>query len=97
MHDRKVALKFLGTLVDGNEEYKTRFIREAKTAAKINHPNIVAIYDISASEGKAYIAMEYIEGPSLHKMIKTKGKIPMREALNYIRNTLPCSGKQDPR
>jgi len=50
--DRKVALKFLGSLVDNSEEYRQRFIREARTAAKINHPNIVAIYDISASEGK---------------------------------------------
>ncbi len=82
--DRKVALKFLGTLVDNNEEYRQRFVREAKTAAKINHPNIVAIYDISASQGKAYIAMEYIEGTSLHNYIEKKGKLPAREAINYM-------------
>ena len=82
--DRQVALKFLGTLVDNNEEYRLRFVREAKTAAKINHPNIVAIYDISASQGKAYIAMEFIEGPSLHQLIKKKGKLGVREALNYM-------------
>ena len=82
--DRKVALKFLGTLVDNNEEYRQRFVREAKTAAKINHPNIVAIYDISASQGKAYIAMEFVEGMSLHKYIEKKGKLPAREAINYM-------------
>jgi tetratricopeptide (TPR) repeat protein len=82
--DRKVALKFLGSLVDNNEEYRQRFVREAKTAAKINHPNIVAIYDISASQGKAYIAMEYIEGMSLHQYIEKKGKLPAREAINYM-------------
>lgn len=82
--DRQVALKFLGTLVDDNEEYRQRFVREAKTAAKINHPNIVAIYDISASQGKAYIAMEYIEGPTLQRMIKKKGKLAPREALNFM-------------
>lgn len=82
--DRKVALKFLGTLVDNNEEFRLRFVREAKTAAKINHPNIVAIYDISASQGKAYIAMEFIEGADLHKMLKSKGKLGVREALNYM-------------
>ena len=82
--DRIVALKFLGTLVDNNEEYRQRFVREARTAAKINHPNIVAIYDISASEGKAYIAMEFIDGPNLHTLIKKKGKLEVREALNYM-------------
>ncbi len=85
--DRQVALKFLGTLVDDNEEYRQRFVREAKTAAKINHPNIVAIYDISASQGKAYIAMEYIEGQSLHQMLAKRGKLPPREALNYMAQT----------
>lgn len=82
--DRRVALKFLGTLVDNNEEYRQRFVREAKSAAKINHPNIVAIYDISASQGKAYIAMEYVEGASLHQYIQKKGKLAPREALNYM-------------
>ncbi len=82
--DRKVALKFLGTLVDNNEEYRQRFVREAKTAAKINHPNIVAVYDISASQGKAYIAMEYVEGVSLFQHVQKKGKLHPREALNYM-------------
>jgi serine/threonine-protein kinase len=59
-------------------------VREAKTAAKINHPNIVAIYDISASQGKAYIAMEFVEGRSLHQYIEKKGKLPAREAINYM-------------
>ncbi len=82
--DRRVALKFLGTLVDNNEEYRQRFVREAKTAAKVNHPNIVAVYDISASEGKAYIAMEYVEGTSLFQHVQKKGRLHPREALNYM-------------
>ncbi len=82
--DRRVALKFLGTLVDNNEEYRQRFVREAKTAAKVNHPNIVAVYDISASQGKAYIAMEYVEGTSLFQYVQKKGKLHPREALNYM-------------
>lgn len=82
--DRPVALKFLGSVIDSSEEYRQRFIREARTAAKINHPNIIAIYDISASVGKAYIAMEYIEGPSLHKYLNTKKGLKPREAVNII-------------
>jgi serine/threonine-protein kinase len=82
--ERPVALKFLGTLVDNNEEYRQRFVREAKTAAKVNHPNIVQVYDISASEGKAYIAMEYVQGTSLFQYVQKKGKLVPREALNYM-------------
>lgn len=82
--DRQVALKFLGSLVDDSDEFRQRFIREARTAARINHPNIVAIYDISASEGKAYIAMEYIEGQNLYRHIQSKGKLKVPESLNYM-------------
>lgn len=82
--NRPVALKFLGSLVDGSEEYRQRFVREAQAAAKITHPNIISIYDISASVGKAYIAMEYIEGPSLHKYVAAKGALTPREAVNIL-------------
>ncbi|MBI4558649.1 MAG: protein kinase [Candidatus Hydrogenedentes bacterium] len=82
--DRPVALKFLGSLIDNSEEYRQRFIREAKTAAKISHPNIISIYDISASLGKAYIAMEFVEGPSLSRYLGKKGKIEPREAVNIV-------------
>jgi len=85
--DRQVALKFLGSLVDQSEEFRQRFIREARTAAKINHPNIVSIYDISASEGKAYIAMEFVEGPSLFQLIQKKKALEPREAVNYMVQT----------
>ncbi len=82
--DRPVALKFLGALVDGNEEFKRRFEREAKAAAKVNHPNIVSIYDIGTQEGKAYIAMEYIEGGDLSKYLRQKGPLSPREASNIM-------------
>ncbi|MFO7973643.1 MAG: protein kinase [Candidatus Hydrogenedentota bacterium] len=82
--DRPVALKFLGSLIDDSDEFRERFVREARTAAKISHPNIVSIYDISASEGRAYIAMEYVEGVSLYRYLAEKGALPAREAINYM-------------
>jgi tetratricopeptide (TPR) repeat protein len=82
--DRPVALKFLGSLIDDSEEFRERFVREARTAAKISHPNIVSIYDISASEGRAYIAMEYVEGVSLYRYLASKGALPPRETVNFM-------------
>jgi predicted Ser/Thr protein kinase len=82
--DRPVALKFLGKLVDDSEQHRQRFVREAQTAARINHPNIISIYDISASAGKAYIAMEYVEGSSLYRHIQSRGKLTPREAVNLV-------------
>jgi tetratricopeptide (TPR) repeat protein len=82
--DRPVALKFLGSLVDGNEEYKLRFVREARSAAKVQHPNIVSIYDIGSDEGKAYIAMEFVDGPNLHRYLQSKGRLETREALSIM-------------
>lgn len=90
--ERPVALKFLGALVDHSEEYKQRFIREARSAAKVSHPNVVSIYDISAQSGKAYIAMEYVEGATLSRYLKQKGKLTVREALNITLQA--CSALQ---
>lgn len=87
--DRPVALKFLGSLVDGSPEYKERFLREARTAAKLNHPNVIAVYDVGMEEGNTFIAMEYIDGPNLHRYMKSKGKLEVREAVNII--TQACS------
>ncbi|HEO71936.1 MAG TPA: serine/threonine protein kinase [Candidatus Hydrogenedentes bacterium] len=82
--DRKVALKFLGSYVDDSEEFRQRFVREAQSAAKVNHANVVAIYDIGADEGKAYIAMEFIDGTSLKRLIREKGKLPPKQAINIV-------------
>ena len=82
--DRPVALKFLGSMVDGSDEFRERFLREAKTAAKVNHPNIVAIYDIGADRGKVYIAMEYVDGPSLHRLVRAKGRLMPKTAVSII-------------
>lgn len=87
--DRPVALKFLGSLVDGSNEYRARFQREAKAAAKVTHPNIVSIYDIGTQEGKAYIAMEYVEGINLFQHVQRSGRLAPREAVSILSQT--CS------
>ncbi|PWT87468.1 MAG: hypothetical protein C5B55_14705 [Blastocatellia bacterium] len=67
--DRKVALKMLPADVASKADRMDRFIREAKSAAALNHPNIAHIYEISEWEGTHFIAMEFIEGVTLREKI----------------------------
>ena len=69
---RQVALKFLSTQYVSDSDFKTRFMREAEATAKLNHPNIVTIYDVSEFQGRPFFAMELIEGQSLRELSKDK-------------------------
>uniref|UniRef100_Q01P42 non-specific serine/threonine protein kinase n=1 Tax=Solibacter usitatus (strain Ellin6076) TaxID=234267 RepID=Q01P42_SOLUE len=80
--DRDVALKVLLPEAVGNADRRRRFVREAKAASGLNHPNIVHIYDIDESEGELFIAMEYVAGKTLEQAIDRKG-LTLREALRY--------------
>lgn len=77
--DRPVAVKVLSDTFAGEEGYLKRFAREARTAAGLQHPNLVAIYDFSASE-RPYLVMEYIEGGDLAERIDA-GQCPDAERL----------------
>ncbi len=70
--NRKVALKFLPTHLIEKEEVRSRFVRETQALAKLNHPNIVAIHDVSEFNGRPYYVMEYIEGKVLHHLAHDK-------------------------
>src|SRR5437870_13017878 len=67
--DRKVALKILPAELASNRDRMERFIREAKSSAALNHPNIAHIYEVGVSEGTNYIDMEFVDGVTLREKI----------------------------
>jgi serine/threonine protein kinase len=82
--DRTVALKFLASHLLADEESRLRFVREAKAAAALDHPNICTVYEIDEVGGRTFISMAFIEGPSLADLIAAgPQKIP--QALDIAR------------
>jgi serine/threonine-protein kinase len=73
--DRAVAFKVLPDSLQENPQALKNFLREAKSAAKLNHPGIVTVYDAGEQDGAFYIAMEYVDGNTLKEIIKHRGKI----------------------
>jgi eukaryotic-like serine/threonine-protein kinase len=69
---RKVALKVISEKVFQSTSQRERFKQEAPSAAALNHPNICAVYDVGEWQGRPYIAMEYLDGVTLHQMIRSQ-------------------------
>ncbi len=85
---RRVAIKILNDRHAHDDQFVERFRREAKNAAGLSHPNVVAIYDRGEAEGTYYIAMEYLEGKSLKELIVSRGPAPIPVAIDYARQIL---------
>jgi len=82
--DRIVALKILKKSLSTNKEFTKRFIREARSAGRLNHPNIIQIYDVGREDMIYFFSMEYVEGESLDNIIARKGPFSIREAVTVI-------------
>ena len=78
--DRHVALKFLPDELENDPRMRQRFLREAKSAAALDHPFICKIYETDELHGKSYIAMEYVEGKTLKDRMEQE-RVPLREAI----------------
>ena len=82
--DRNVAVKVLrGDLAD-DEKFVRRFQREALSASKLNHPNIVEMYDVGEDDGKYYIVMEYVQGKTLKSLVKKRGALTLPEVIDIM-------------
>jgi predicted Ser/Thr protein kinase len=82
--NRFVALKVLGQHLTQDPEYLNRFLQEARSAARLSHPNIVQIFFIGEDQGRHFFAMEYVSGTSLQELISREGKIGNPRAAKMI-------------
>ncbi len=79
--DRIVAIKFLPKKLAQDERIVARFLREARAAGQLAHPNIVSVHELGLADGLHFIAMEYVDGNSIQKKIKDKGPFSEKETL----------------
>ncbi len=82
--DRIVAFKVLPQALVENPQAIQNFMREAQAAAKLNHPNIVTVYDTGELRGRYYIAMEYVEGTTLKEILRRRGAISPSGILHVL-------------
>ena len=81
--DRVVALKILDPLLTRDPGFLERFRREAVGAARLEHPNIVPVYEVGEIEGRSFIAMKYLPGRSLDKLL-AEGRLPIERTLHIL-------------
>lgn len=83
--DRDVAVKVLRPDFSDDDEFINRFRREAHSTTSLDHPNIVALYDVGEEDDIYFIVMEYVNGDTLKKLIQTKGKLSIEESLSIMK------------
>jgi serine/threonine protein kinase len=89
--DRQVAIKLLADNYAGDEEVRKRFSREARLAARLDHPNVVQVYDVGEEEDRPYIVMEHVEGGTLEDRLSGRRRsLPSSEALRLMSQL--CAG-----
>ena len=85
---RRVAIKILAERYAQDDAFLERFRREATAAAGLSHPNIVSVYDRGQAAGTSYIAMEYLNGPTLKDEITSRAPLPEAEVVNWATQAL---------
>jgi serine/threonine protein kinase len=88
--DRPVAVKVLAQHLAADEEFRERFLREARLAASLSHPNIVLVYARGEVDGRPYIVMEHVEGVTLAEELAQRKRFPVDEAVDLA--VQACAG-----
>ena len=83
--NREVAVKIVRDELFGDEEISSRFFAEAHAVAKLSHPGIVAVYDVSQTEDVSYLVMELISGITLRQYMERKHPVPWKQVLHFSR------------
>ena len=86
--DRTVALKIMHAELASDEEFVRRFVAEARSVARLSHPNVVAVYDQGADGRTLYLAMEYVPGRTLRDLLTERSALRPREALDILEGVL---------
>jgi serine/threonine protein kinase len=83
--DQDVAVKILAPSLAADQEYVTRFFREAGAAGQIDHPNVIRVIDVGKFEDRYYLVMEYVPGDTLDRVIETERRLPLERATKFVR------------
>ncbi|MGW0467316.1 Stk1 family PASTA domain-containing Ser/Thr kinase [Streptomyces sp. NPDC003027] len=90
--DRVLALKVMHPALAADAVFVERFIREAKSVARLSHPNVVGVFDQSADGAYVYLAMEYVAGCTLRDVLRERGALQPRAALDILEPVLAALG-----
>src|SRR6478609_9460975 len=90
--DRTVALKVMHPSLAGDADFTARFIREAKAVARLAHPNVVNVLDQGADPRAVFMAMEYVPGRNLRDVLRDRGALSVRAALDVLEPVLAALG-----
>ncbi len=90
--DRTVALKVMHAELANDEDFVRRFVGEARSVARLSHPNVVAVYDQGADGRTLYLAMEYVPGRTLRELMNERGRLSPRDALDIMDGILAGLG-----
>ena len=90
--DRRVAVKRLFASLADDAIFRQRFLREARMAAGLSHPNLVAVFDVGDEDGLPYIVMEYVDGETLADLMRRTGPLPADRAVDLLLQV--CAGLQ---
>jgi len=82
--DRRVAVKVMHPALADDEQFVARFIREAKAAARLSHPNVVPVFDQGADAGSVFLVMEYVAGRTLRDLLHERGRLSPGQALEVL-------------